>query len=483
MKSSPRKSITAYQATGRHGYCTTFVHPCNGKRINRGLGTNDPTEAKQVCLHLERLVNNPKYWSLKHKILHALHPKAVEIFFEGKKPAAISKKVIVPDSFFYPGTEPDAPGPNGYELDSEELGKERQKNAQLELRVIEQQRDMEALRHENAALRREANKHVTASMQEAVREWKKIYPAGRSAHTVTEASSSVEAFAVFVGHQTLLAAIKGGDIDKWLAAYKNLSTGSDVSPVTKRRVRAYVFAFFSWAVRHYDLSENPKDKTGPIPGLARHPENILAIRNFDGLEMLLSALQPWPYWHAYVAVACLAGPRWSEQINLRVSDVHLDSGYIRIASRSSGRRIVGTKTGRERNIPTETTVLKPILISYLAAHEGHHEWLFPSTVEELKRKTSVPGQWSGNGTFLNALRPILECARVRVADSSANKEKTATEMWSYGPSEWRHCFGTALGNCGFSELEISQFMGNSPEIARRHYIAPGNGKRWPLQWR
>lgn len=482
MPAVKRKSITPYRASGRPGYCTTFFNPRNGKRINRGLGTDDETEAKQICLHIERLVNTPKYWSVKHKILHAFHRKAVQIFFDGKKPANISNKVIIPQSFFYPDND-DGPGPAGYEIASEELGEERRKNVKLELRLIERERDIEALRHENAELRREANKHVTATLEEVICEWKKTYPSGRNPHTVTEAFSAVDGFSKFNRPTTLIASIKAGEIDKWVAAYRNKSTDAEVSPVTKRRVRAYVLAFLSWAVRNYDLAENPRDKIGPIPGLARHPENIEAIRSPRDLKLLIAALKPVPYFCAWVAVACLAGPRWSEQANLRVSDVHLDENYIRVSSRSSGRRITGTKTGRERSIPIERTVLKPILRKYIESHSRQHEWLFPSIVEALKRKTSTVGQWCGNGTFLNALRPALEAARLRVLASARDKAKADSELWRFGPAEWRHCFGTALGNSGFTELEISQYMGNSADVARRHYIAPGNGKRWPFKWR
>ncbi len=36
--------------------------------------------------------------------------------------------------------------------------------------------------------------------------------------------------------------------------------------------------------------------------------------------------------------------------------------------------------------------------------------------------------------------------------------------------ELRHTFGSQLARKGLSLLKIAQLMGNSPEIARRHYI-------------
>ena len=47
----------------------------------------------------------------------------------------------------------------------------------------------------------------------------------------------------------------------------------------------------------------------------------------------------------------------------------------------------------------------------------------------------------------------------------------------------RHTYGTLLGQCGWSSLEISRTMGNSPTIAERHYISVTDpGKRWPFRF-
>ena len=56
------------------------------------------------------------------------------------------------------------------------------------------------------------------------------------------------------------------------------------------------------------------------------------------------------------------------------------------------------------------------------------------------------------------------------------------ECWEYGPAEWRHCAGTAMGHAGVSGLRISQWLGNSEAICRRHYIADVGATNWPLSW-
>ena len=473
------QSISPYLASNRPSYCTTFTHPIKKKRLNRSLGTTDPTEAKEICVHLERIVNNAKLWNIKRRRLHSLHPRAVEIFFDGQKLPPLKSTVAIPGTefaFFDPAT-----GRREHHADtieSDELANALQANVKLQGKFDGMARENESLKSEIASLRRAANKHVTATIDEAVAKWQKLYPTGRSPHTVTEAFASVKSFLEHVRPKTLLGTVKAGHVDAWVNDYRNPKTAAEVSAVTKRRVRAYVSSFFSWVVREYDLIENPMSKTGAVPGLARNPEQIQAIRRYDELIVLLDALKPWPYWRAWVAVACLAGPRWSEQVHLKAADVYMDSDYLRITSRASGRhaRVVGTKTGRERTVPIEQKVLAPILKEYLATHDGTHPWLFPTTVNELKRKHALPGQWSSSGTFSSAVEPVLELAREKV--------KGKEDFWSFGPAEWRHCCGTALGHSGFNALEISRILGNSPDIAERHYIAAlPIGKRWPLKWR
>ena len=246
--------------------------------------------------------------------------------------------------------------------------------------------------------------------------------------------------------------------------------GLEVSQVTKAKNKRYLSAFFSWAFRKYDLSENPIAKTLPVAGVDRNPENIIAIRSYEGLVEFLDALKPWPYWRAWVAVACLAGPRWSEQCWLKAKDVYLKNGYLRVTTRTGGRNPTGTKTGRERNVPIEQTILHKILEEHTDALKMTETWLFPGP-SELK---TTGGRWRENAQFLSAWR--------RVAAEANSKTDGAAEYWHYGPAEWRHTAATAMGHSGMSALQISQWIGNSPSVCLRHYISPVGPNRWPLNW-
>jgi len=361
---------------------------------------------------------------------------------------------------------------------SGKLAEERRARVAAEQRALRLEREKQDLQVELEHYRRLTNRHITMSLGDAAAAFRAAYPQGHEARTARRVAAAVNSFVAAAGPERNLGKVAARDIDGWLRAYRNQHDGTEVGPVTRSRLRAYLSIFFSWATREYDLAENPIRKTAPIAGARHRPENIRAIRRLTDLRALLDALSEWPYWRAWVATAVLAGPRWSEQAWLKIDDVFLEEGYLRITSRASGPRLAGTKTGRERNVPLEKTVLLPILREHLRQHDGAHPWVFPSLREApWPRKKTPPGLWSGSSAFLDAWKPVARAAREKAGGSG--------ECWEYGPAEWRHTFGTALGMCGFSSLEISRLMGNSPQIAERHYIsvqAEDAGRRWPFRW-
>jgi integrase len=174
-----------------------------------------------------------------------------------------------------------------------------------------------------------------------------------------------------------------------------------------------------------------------------------------------------------------------------MEDVFIGDGdYLRIASRSSGPKLVGTKTGKERSIPLEQTTLLPMLAAHIerrrkeqakrgATVAEQSEWVFPSTVPvgTVERSKTPAGLWSDNTTFSRTWRNIAAAARKRA--------KSDGDFWEFGPSEWRHSFGTCLAQCGFSSLEVARMMGNSSAIAERFYcgnLSRDAGKRWAFKW-
>lgn len=269
------------------------------------------------------------------------------------------------------------------------------------------------------------------------------------------------------GAKTQLRDVRAAQVDAWVNAVEGRRMGAKLSARSRNKMRAYVSSFLSWAARRYDLASNPMDNSVPASGERRNPENIVAIRSEAQIRAVIAAFKPDIYWQAVVAVGVLAGPRYKELVSIRIDSVHLDERYL---------ILTGWKTGRQRRVQIEGSVLAGILKRYLkwrsVQRGGVWEtgWLFPSTVEpnEWKpRYKSEPGIWSDNGVFLDELR------RRRVLIYRAGG------VWDYGPWEWRHTFGTILGHCGMTSREIANAMGNSEKVAADHYVLPGRmGDRW-----
>ncbi|HEY3319910.1 MAG TPA: site-specific integrase [Planctomycetota bacterium] len=492
MKKNSR-TVSAYQVPGRLTWALTWTHPKTGKRTTRNLATREATEAKGTALDLERLVNSPTLWDLEpeDENLEGFDPKAIEVFYgRTPQPKTSGRKVTIelnttPLRAMYSASQGLKPRRNLF-VATPELDEALRHIADKDREIALQRRTIDDVEAENREYRRKLNLHVNVTLADAATEFKKHYQ-GRDKRTTQQVLGVVDNFSHRMfggkthGHRRL-GEIVASHINNWLVGYRRKRDETEISQTTRAKLRRYLSSFWSWAFRHYDLSENPMAKAQAVAGVA--PEHIVAIRRHEDLRDLLNGLKPWPYWRAWVAVAVLAGPRFSEQVHLKVSDVVIESAYIRIATRASGRTKKGTKTGRERNVPIERTLLLPILKKHLKTLKSDSLWLFPTLVsghgcknDGLWRNQIFAKHWFGQKARKNGEKEVIG-----IAEQAKQNAESNGEFWDFGPREWRHCAGTAMGHTGMSALQISQWLGNSEDICRRHYIAPIGAKPWPLRY-
>ncbi len=365
----------------------------------------------------------------------------------------------------------------------------RKELADAQRRIVELERNNTDLESENRDYRRQLNKHCTSTFQQATNEFKKHYT-GRAEQTTGEVIATIENFGDFTRSgkrfgAMLLGDIRPSHINNWIAVYHK-GRGEDAKGVgqnTRAKCRRYLSTFWTWAFRHYDLTENPIEKSLPIAGEA--PEHIVAIRRYEELKAYIDALEPWPYWQAWVAFAILMGPRFSEQARVKTSDVYFESNYVRIATRAGGKQPKkGPKTGKERNVPIEKTILLPILKKHVGTLDSARPWLFPAlSSPPLNEKLDRGGLWR-NETFLLYWhgKTMRKKTITGIAQLAKERAKSDAEYWDYTQMDWRRCAATAMGHCGMSALQIAQYIGDSEDIARRHYIAPVGAQPWPLNY-
>ncbi len=472
---------------------TTWVHPKTGKRTTNSLKTIDQTEAMQIYIDLKTLMETPSLWNLDsdHELVERFHDRAVELFYgkprrrrEFRNETKISGKTIgTARAYFRDDREVTPKFIRNVKVELVEEDQRRRDEAAKDRRIIQLERELEEDQRQIREYQRKLNKHCKTTVEEAARKFEKDYPAGHSETDADQVIRIANDFRDFFGATKLIGDVAARHVNDWVAGLKRADKKSKdpLSPTTKAKYKRYISVFLTWAYKFYDLSENPMQKTLEVAGVARYAEHIIAIRRYEQLTALFDGLKPWLYWRAWVATAILAGPRWSEQAWLKVDDLYLDSNYMRVTSRASGKRVKpgkahlsGTKTGRERNVPIERTLLLDILKDHLATLPSGCKWVFPRLVRHTAAITN--DRWKSASNWHKEWKKIWQAAK------SKSKPKVEDEFWSYGPDEWRHCAATAMGHSGCTEIQVAQWSGNSPDIVRRHYMAPVGAGKWPLQW-
>ena len=217
-----------------------------------------------------------------------------------------------------------------------------------------------------------------------------------------------------------------------------------------------------------------------LPGLPKEKADELwevLYLNFDEVGRLLehvkaTAGHPWIY--PLVATAAHTGARRGELLRMRVADLDLKAGVIKIRER---KRVHGSRT--TRRVPLSTT-LAAILTEWLTIHPGGpHLFIQAATVAGSKARSAKTGYRSKD-------RPTTEKARravVRVRERPELVPLTEDEARHHlkhtlAGSEWqvvrgyhvlRHSFVSACASRGVDLRMLQEWCGHmSPEMQRRY---------------
>lgn len=232
------------------------------------------------------------------------------------------------------------------------------------------------------------------------------------------------------------------DITEFIAA-KVRDTG--IVPKTANRYREILIRLYNWAMRQYGI-RMPGDKN-PAAQVERYRERPAEIvfLSMEQIDEQLRALEGDGGLRAAVATYIFAGLRREELVWLRVGDVDFSAGkhgVIRVCAKTVGGEQWMPKTRKNRVVPI-SRALRVILDQY-RPRDSDHGWYFPSP----QGKRWDPDNLSRSLTAANDKAGL-----------------------PWGCAEYRHTFGSHLAMRGESLYKVSELMGNSPEICRRHYAA------------
>ncbi len=210
---------------------------------------------------------------------------------------------------------------------------------------------------------------------------------------------------------------------------------------TANEYREIVQRLFQWAIDQRGIRMPQEPRTNPASAVKtyRVPAPEIRFLRMKDIWEQLRALESDPRVQTMVAVYIFAGLRREEALWLTRQDVDLPRRLIYVKAKTVAGEFWQPKTARNRVVP-----ISNVLLRYLSDYRPPAEsaWYFPS-----------PNgcRWDPDN-FSNALRKI---------------NRQAELSWSC--QDYRHTFGSHLAMKGESLYKISELMGNSPEICRRHY--------------
>lgn len=216
-----------------------------------------------------------------------------------------------------------------------------------------------------------------------------------------------------------------------------------ISPKTVNRTREILHVMFNYAIKYHGFVSEIRGHRNPVDAVQRYPEAAPDIHFLDLTEIAeqLEAVEAHPALHGAVATMIYAGIRREECLWLTRDDVELDRKAIRVRAKTVDGKSWQPKTKKNRAVPISTALLG-ILSAYRPGRGV--PWFFPSP----------RGKHWDPDCFSRMLRRI-------------NKKSGL----AWGCLDFRHTFGSHLAMKGESLYKISELMGNSPEICRRHYAA------------
>jgi len=204
-------------------------------------------------------------------------------------------------------------------------------------------------------------------------------------------------------------------------------------------------AFLAYCVRKGWARDNPLDGARVLE--PDQPE--ISYLDKKARAAVLKASRK-DYYRALVDTAIYAGPRFGELVHLDLRDVDLKRRLLAVRK---------TKTRRGRSVPLDrklVTVLRSHIAARRKAGAKERDPLFTPDASDALPASYREKIMSGRiGGYLNHY----------IEDLSKRSGQPC------GWNIFRHTFGSLLAQQGVSLYQIAEWMGNSPNVCRRHYAA------------
>jgi len=206
----------------------------------------------------------------------------------------------------------------------------------------------------------------------------------------------------------------------------------EISLRTQARIISGIKAFFNYLVEDEWIQKNPSDLIEG-PKLEKHLPDVLSIEEIDAMLGVIDLSHPQGQRNrAMLETLYACGLRVSELINLKITGLYADIGFVKVLG----------KNNKERLIPIGSEALKHIHLYYEAQRrkqhpvkKGHEDFLF------LGR----------NGSRLTRVMIFL---LIKDLAQKAGIQKTVS------PHIFRHSFATHLVEGGADLRAVQEMLGH-----------------------
>lgn len=256
--------------------------------------------------------------------------------------------------------------------------------------------------------------------------------------------------------------------EKQAAAYM-AEIAAQKKPGTHNRTLGAFKKFYTWLGNTRRHASNPFAKIKRMRE-AKETAIVYCTRAERDEAIVLALRTGWPEWTA-VFIAFFTGMRREEIANLRWEDVRFDSGLILVRK---------TKTKMSRTVP-----LNSVLEEFLRGEDGQSGYVvkamegekrlvrFNSLANRIKKdKKAMMVRASGivkpQPSKAKDFKAKWKAYQAAVAEREREIEAALERI---GWNAWRHTFASLLVQDGVELDAISAWMGNTPEVCRRHYAA------------
>ena len=264
-----------------------------------------------------------------------------------------------------------------------------------------------------------------------------------SQNTVASYCSDVERFMDF--YQGRIENADSEDIEQYIGSRKDLTARSQARVISSLR------SFYDWLVQEGMITDNPCDNVD-APKIGR---NIPDVLSEEEVSRLMDIVDTSTWFglrdRAILEVMYGCGLRVSEAVNLKISGLFLDEGFI---------RIIG-KGNKERLIPIGDLAIEALL-TYMEAR------ILPAD------------RASEDIVFLNRYgRPLSRISMFKIIRSLAQLAGIRRDI---SPHIFRHSFATHLIEHG-ADLRVVQEMLGHEDISTTEIYTHVDSSRWQAEIR